>query len=302
MFHKGARTAGGNFESDLSQKTDKLLNEFIEIVDNKAKNLELRRAAVRSLLPCSLIIIKDKDNLFVAAVKNLGMPSTISIDNSDKSFTYNDILECAIWEFGFDDPFLIVFSSQLLDQNTDNRKKELTAIALSHIESEKQRFLKMTNLIQINPIFGPAAYSVDNSLVFVLMPFDDDLTEIYKNIVKPSIETPGYNLKCKRADDFKTNKTIIQDIWKAICESKIIIADLTRLNANVMYELGIAHTIGKETILIYQSNNKDIIKFPFDLAHIRRIEYKNNAIGGRKLETELKATIESIIKPKSISK
>jgi len=302
MFHKGARTSGGNFGSELSQKTDNLLTEFIEIVDSESRKKGLRRASVRSLLPCSLIIIKDRDNLFTAAVKNLGMPSTISLDHSGKSFTTNDIIEGAIWEFGFDDPFFIVFSNQLLSQNTETRKEEITAIALSHIESEKQRFIKMTNLIQVNPIFGPAAYSIDNSLVFVLMPFDDDLTEIYKNIVKPSIETPGYNLKCKRADDFKTNKIIMQDIWKAICESKIIIADLTRLNANVMYELGIAHTIGKETILIYQSGDKDDIKFPFDLAHIRRIEYENSAIGGRKLESELKATIESIIRPKSISK
>jgi len=302
MFHKGARTVGGNFENELSLRTDKLLTEFIEIVDSESRKLELRRAEVRSLLTCSLIIIKDRDNLFIAAVKNLGLPSTISLDNSDKYFTTNDILEIAIWEFGFDDPFIIVFSNQLLNQNAENRKEEITAIALSHIESEKQRFIKMTNLIQVNPIFGPAAYSIDNSLVFVLMPFDDDLTDIYQNIVKPLIETPSYNLKCKRADDFKTNKTIIQDIWKAICESKIIIADLTRLNANVMYELGIAHTIGKETILIYQASDEEDIKFPFDLAHIRRIEYENNAIGGRKLESELKATIESIIRPKSISK
>jgi hypothetical protein len=36
-----------------------------------------------------------------------------------------------------------------------------------------------------------------------------------------------------------------------------------------MYELGVAHTLGKETILIYQRGEE--IKFPFDLAHIRRI-------------------------------
>jgi hypothetical protein len=60
-----------------------------------------------------------------------------------------------------------------------------------------------------------------------------------------------------------------------------------------MYELGVAHTLGKETILIYQRGAE--IKFPFDLAHIRRIEYENTALGGRTLEEELKATIEHVL-------
>jgi predicted nucleotide-binding protein len=63
-----------------------------------------------------------------------------------------------------------------------------------------------------------------------------------------------------------------------------------------MYELGIAHTVGKETIMIYQKN-KEEIKFPFDIAHIRRIEYENTATGGKKLERDIKETIKSILEP-----
>jgi len=39
-----------------------------------------------------------------------------------------------------------------------------------------------------------------------------------------------------------------------------------------MYELRIAHALGKDTILIYQLGSAND-KFPFDLAHIRRIQY-----------------------------
>jgi predicted nucleotide-binding protein len=85
----------------------------------------------------------------------------------------------------------------------------------------------------------------------------------------------------------------MQDIFKAICEARIIIADMTRLNPNVMYELGMAHTLGKETILIYQK--KRVIKFPFDLAHIRRVEYENSATGGKKLENELREVLRNIL-------
>ena len=41
-------------------------------------------------------------------------------------------------------------------------------------------------------------------------------------------------LVCRRADDYKTSGAIIQDIWKAICKARIIIANLTNLNPNVM--------------------------------------------------------------------
>jgi predicted nucleotide-binding protein len=127
------------------------------------------------------------------------------------------------------------------------------------------------------------------------MPFASDLTSIYTTLVKPTVEDPRFGLVCRRADDIKSNKAIIQDIWKSVCEARLIIADLSGLNPNVMYELGIAHTLGKETILIYQRGENP--KFPFDLAHIRRIEYANDAIGGMKLVDDLRATLESVLSP-----
>ena len=90
----------------------------------------------------------------------------------------------------------------------------------------------------------------------------------------------------------------MQDIWKSICEARVVIADLTNLNPNVMYELGIAHTVGKETILIYQKPTEKI-KFPFDLSHIRRIEYVNDAVGGQKLVQDLKDTLKNVLDPNS---
>jgi hypothetical protein len=133
--------------------------------------------------------------------------------------------------------------------------------------------------LRINPIFGSTDVEVDPELVFVLMPFSDEITEVYENIVLQCVEEKG--LTCRRANDFSSNKAIMEDIWRAICSSRIVLADLTGFNANVLYELGIAHTVGKETIMINQRNEN--IKFPFDLSHIRRIEYDNSAAGGKRL-------------------
>jgi hypothetical protein len=44
-------------------------------------------------------------------------------------------------------------------------------------------------------------------------------------------------------------------------------------------------------------NQSSAIGFPFDITHIRRIEYENSATGGKKLEMDLIATINSFDKP-----
>lgn len=299
MMHKGARTTGGNMPAEFQKKVKGLLDEFGALVQRISQERQLQRAVVRSLLPCSLVAVLDKNNLFILAKRHFGMPSSLFIHVPKKQLTSQQALASARWEFGLEDPFLIAFPSELLEQEEVQRRTALESIAVTHINSEFQRMIKMTSLIQINPLFGPASYSMDERLAFVLMPFAEGLKRIYVSIIKPSVESTG--LICRRADDFKTNKVIIQDIWKAICEARVIIADLTDLNPNVMYELGIAHTVGKETILIYQSGRGKDPKFPFDLAHIRRIEYEDSATGGKKLENDLSDTLKSILKPAAIS-
>jgi hypothetical protein len=297
LFHKGTRTTGGNLPLDLQQKIIALLDEFVEIITKESQRRKLGRAMVRSQLPCSLIIVVDKDNVWVAAQKQTGMPSTVCLDHRDKTFPIQEVINAARWEFGFDNPFVVGFPNAILDQQVSQREPVISAISNSHIESELQRVYAEMNTIQINPIFGPASYRIDERLAFVLMPFTDELTKIYHAFIKPTVELPQFNLVCKRADDIKSNRVIIQDIWKSICEARIVIADISELNPNVMYELGITHTLGKETVLIYQRSEKEI-KFPFDLAHIRRIEYENSATGGQKLKEGLEKTLEHVLSPK----
>jgi len=296
MMHRGARLSGsGNMSKELREAIVGLLDEFGNLVSNISEDRRFRVGVVRSRLQCALMAILGGDALFVIAQRLLGMPPSIFLDASNEKWALSaqNVLDFAVWDVGFEDPFVISFPRELLEQNEEQRQPALRAIAQIHIDSEYQRYLKMTSLIQINPLFGPASYSLDQRLAFVLMPFAEDLTKIYNDIIKPTVEEK--DLVCRRADDLKTNRAIIQDIWKSICEARIVIADLTDLNPNVMYELGIAHTVGKETILIYQLRNEEELKFPFDLAHIRRIQYENIALGGTKLKSELSQTLDSVL-------
>jgi hypothetical protein len=97
-------------------------------------------------------------------------------------------------------------------------------------------------------------------------------------------------LSIDRADNFFTNGQIIVEIWSAINHARVILADCTGRNAYVFYEIGIAHTLGKETILITQS----IEDIPFDLRHLRFITYEYTPPGMAQFEIALRKTLDNM--------
>ena len=117
---------------------------------------------------------------------------------------------------------------------------------------------------------------------FVLMPFDPEFDIIFNDLIKPAIEDAGYEVK--RADSFLNQENILKDIVRGIAEADLVIADLTTLNANVFYELGISHTLRRPTVLLSQSS-KDI---PFDLKPYRVITYSTHFIDAPQLSQKLK--------------
>lgn len=142
--------------------------------------------------------------------------------------------------------------------------------------------------IIVEPQFGAPnklAHQID---VFVLMPFTEDLRLVWHDHMKPVVEAMG--LTVKRADDFFTAHSVMADVWDAICGARAIIADCTSRNPNVFYEIGVAHTIGKPVILTTQ-NADDV---PFDLRHLRYIEYKYTPPGMRQFETSLRETLQQL--------
>ncbi len=125
-----------------------------------------------------------------------------------------------------------------------------------------------------------------------MMPFAEPLGGYYSLIYKPAIEKAG--LTPIRADDdiFSTGK-IIDQIWKGITTSKVLVAELTSRNANVFYELGLAHALQKPVVLV-SSNEEDV---PFDLNHIRVIYYDmKDPFWGQKLIDKIAENIISAIK------
>lgn len=291
----GTRGTTGNLADAERPPIDQLVSQFEELVSKISKEKKLRRAVVRSQLFCNTIVVLTEDSLYLACERSRGLPSSTYLDYKSQRFSAEQVLEAAVWEFGYEKPFVLKFPRRLLDMPPDQRKDELVELAEEWVEAEMQRVMAMSRIVRLEPIFGPASFLADPRLCFVIMPFAKDLDSIYHDIIKPSVESIG--MVCRRSDEIRSNNAIVRDIWKSICEARLIIADLTHANPNVFYELGIAHTVGKQTILLSQESEKE---FPFDVMHLRRIVYENTASGGQKLTKELKSTIETILKPTQI--
>jgi hypothetical protein len=143
----------------------------------------------------------------------------------------------------------------------------------------------------LTPIFGKPSKFLSPTDVFVLMPFLTTLKPVYDDhIIKVAKEL---GLTVTRADDFFTTRSVMRDIWEAICASKIIIADCTGRNPNVFYEIGLSHVVGKPVVLITQ-NSEDV---PFDLRHLRYILYEFTPRGMETFEAVLTKTLAEVLRP-----
>lgn len=143
--------------------------------------------------------------------------------------------------------------------------------------------------VRLSPkVFSLPQYeTIIPTLVSAMMPFEMNFNAVYEAL-KEASKLSG--LHCRRADDIWENPEVIQDVVSLIDKSRIVIADCTNRNPNVFYEIGIAHTLGREVILITQ-NESDV---PFDLRHLRYIKYLNNQEGLAKLSELLQARLEAI--------
>ena len=98
------------------------------------------------------------------------------------------------------------------------------------------------------------------------MPFDDDLLGVYEGL-KECLGNEGFEVD--RADQQLSQGNILSGIISAINEADLIVADLTGLNANVMYELGVAHALDTPVVIVTQ----DLEIYPFDLKNYRAMPY-----------------------------
>jgi hypothetical protein len=103
---------------------------------------------------------------------------------------------------------------------------------------------------------------------FVVMPFRAELHYLYL-YMKRHIETT-FGASCRRGDAKILTVPLLDKIRQEIQEADVVIADCTGRNANVFYELGMAHMLNKLVLLI---TGDPIEEAPSDVRAFEYIRY-----------------------------
>jgi hypothetical protein len=261
----------------------------------------LERPRAKIVLPTELtrrIVRPQKTNDDVEAMREAILKAPVISDVykhyrgeflPDRSFLVNTVTDSFHLPADKADEFVKVFLATLADAK------------LLEETGDKTRVLDVTHAADV----GAAVAAADEHLkkvskgvaievtdtCFVMMPFQTPLGGYFDTVYEPAIKKAG--LKALRADNevFGTGK-IIDQIWSGINSARVLLAELTSRNANVFYELGLAHALGKPVVLV--SRTQDV---PFDVSHVRVIYYDlNDPFWGSKLIDKVAENLVSAMK------
>lgn len=136
-------------------------------------------------------------------------------------------------------------------------------------------------LSQLAAIYKILDFTAGRRSCFVLIPFNKRFDEVYMQGIGPILTRLKWS--CRRADRIFQPREIMALIWEEIMRADLIIADLTGKNPNVFYELGYAHALHKNSVLITQS----LEDVPFDLRQRQMIKYSATLKGYKNLSKSL---------------
>ncbi|WP_415337790.1 hypothetical protein [Clostridium perfringens] len=138
----------------------------------------------------------------------------------------------------------------------------------------------------------------DELKCFIITPIGENLSDtrrradgVIKSVINEVLKERGFKSEnIKAAHEIPTLGSISNEIFKWINESDLVIANLTELNPNVMYELALRHCLCKPIIHICECG----WKLPFDLKDHNTIIYKNDMMGVCELKESLLKLIDEI--------
>lgn len=149
----------------------------------------------------------------------------------------------------------------------------------THYRLAPQAAVLASNFVVAHPRWPGADLRVDYPQAFVIMPFSQSWSgAVYSQMIKPAVEAAG--LACVRGDDPIRVGDLMKTVWDAILISGVMIAEVSALNANVFYELGLAHALGKDTFILKQKEST----VPADFGGTHYYEYDlNDLLAGQVL-------------------
>lgn len=135
-------------------------------------------------------------------------------------------------------------------------------------------------------------YPISNSIrqpgqlrpAFLAISYASEFESIKERVIKAANMA---NFQCEVSGDLSTPGNIMEQVWQGIRGADVVIADITGNNPNVFYEIGLAHALGKEVVLLSQE-----VSPPFDILSSRLLVYDRGNLDI--LENELVKSFYSV--------
>ena len=129
---------------------------------------------------------------------------------------------------------------------------------------------------------------------FVIAPIGDEGTTtrrrtdgLLQEAIRPVLTELGFHVVA--AHEIAKPGSITRQVIEHVTQSEMVVCDLTELNPNVMYELGVRHRSNLPAVVIAQKGTR----LPFDITTERTIFYEGDMLGLEDLRRDLRAMAES---------
>ena len=136
-----------------------------------------------------------------------------------------------------------------------------------------------------NRYYKEILIQADEPFCFIIMPFREKEFQqsTYFDVIKPFIEDE-FKISCYRVDEDDLPDRIDNKIYSYILRAAFVVAEVTTRNPNVLYELGLAHMLEKDCIILTKTPHSEV---PFDINRISAEPYEN--------EDELRSYLRRLI-------
>lgn len=113
---------------------------------------------------------------------------------------------------------------------------------------------------------------------FVIMPFgkkkdidgcEVDFDSVYHELISKAVKELG--VECERCDEMIGTGSIHKKMFQGIFDADVSVVDITSLNPNVFYELGVRHALHKHVTLVIRRNSG--LPIPFNINGLTILGY-----------------------------